>query len=121
MNEKSLYFDHDSADGQLLQALRRRGFDCLTSIAAEMERATDEEQLQFASGDGRVLVTANQGDFVRLHWQFVGGGRHHAGIVIADQRLSLSHRIQALASLFDQAPPLERRDQIWFLSSWPGG
>jgi Holliday junction resolvase len=45
-----LYVDHDSAERALVSELRRRGMDVLTSIEAGNARASDEEQLAFATG-----------------------------------------------------------------------
>ncbi len=66
--KRRVYFDHDSADGELLTDLRLRVCDCLTSQEAGMARATDHQQVAFAAVERRVIVTANQGDFTRIHW-----------------------------------------------------
>ncbi len=83
-----------------------------------MERATDEEQLEFAAREGRVLVTANQGHFARLHWECVAAGRTHAGIVIVPQLMDLKLRMQKFRNLLSTTSPEELAAQLIYLSSW---
>ena len=47
---------------------------------------SDEEQLQYASGEARVLISSNVVDFARLNRQWTANGRDHAGIVLVQQR-----------------------------------
>jgi len=65
----------------IVNGVRRRGVDILTSQDANMETASDPEQLEFARQQGRVLVT-HDADFLRLH----AAGSVHAGIVFIRQR-----------------------------------
>lgn len=82
-----LYHDEDALQGGLVAALRRAGFDCLTANEAGMRGRTDEQQLAFATSQGRVLYTKNTADFCRLDAQWRVAGRHHAGIIVlTDQR-----------------------------------
>lgn len=97
---KRVYFDQDSADGELLEDLRiRQDIDCLTSEEAGMKRAPDDEQLRFAADAGRILITANRRDFARLHSQWMREGKHHAGIVIAEQSMAVSERMRRIRLL----------------------
>jgi hypothetical protein len=43
-----LYFDEDANHGALIEALRSRGMDALTSTEAGTRGHSDEEQLEFA-------------------------------------------------------------------------
>jgi predicted nuclease of predicted toxin-antitoxin system len=56
--------------------LLRRGIDVLTAQDASQCGASDMDQLAFASGQGRVLLTFDS-DFLALHHS----GVSHAGIV----------------------------------------
>jgi hypothetical protein len=40
---------------------------------------SDEEQLRYASGDGRVLYSFNIKDYSLLHEQWIASGHEHAG------------------------------------------
>lgn len=44
---------------QLADDLRLRGFDTLTTQEAGRDRASDEEQLAFATTEGRTILTYN--------------------------------------------------------------
>jgi predicted nuclease of predicted toxin-antitoxin system len=56
--------------------LRRRGIDVLTAQDANLCGASDPDQLAFAAGLGRVLLTFDS-DFLAIHQS----GASHAGIV----------------------------------------
>lgn len=64
----------------VVEALRQVGHDVITT--AETGKAgqaySDEEVLQFAAQDDRIVVTLNRKHFIRLHRQ----GANHAGIVV---------------------------------------
>ena len=47
---------------------------------------SDESQLQWASEEGRILITFNVAHFADLHSQCMKQGRHHAGIVVSPSR-----------------------------------
>jgi len=70
----------------VLVALRARGVDCSSPTDAGLRGRADETQLEHAASIGSAIVTSNQGDFSRLHWQWVEHGRTHAGIVILTAR-----------------------------------
>jgi hypothetical protein len=67
--------------------LRARGFTAMTARDSGQLGRSDEEQLTFATGAGRVLVTHNRVDFERLHRGWLEAGRSHSGIIIARRRL----------------------------------
>ena len=59
-----LYFDEDSMQRSLVDALRLRRIDVLTAMDAGMIARPDEEHLDFAASDGRVLYSFNASDFL---------------------------------------------------------
>ncbi|MFO0808807.1 MAG: DUF5615 family PIN-like protein [Gemmataceae bacterium] len=79
-----LYFDRHIM-ARLAADLREQGFDVLTTEEAGMDTATDEEQLAFATAEGRAVVTYNIRDFAPLHEQWQSAGRPHAGVVVSQQ------------------------------------
>ena len=107
-----LYHDEDALQGVLVAALRTAGFDCLTTNEAGMRGQSDEDQLLFASRDGRVLFTKNTADFLRLDTAWRLSGRHHAGIIVlTDQRASIGTQLRAfqtMAQKFEQADMVDR-------------
>jgi predicted nuclease of predicted toxin-antitoxin system len=56
----------ENVDHAIAGGLRRRSIDVTTSTDASLLSSPDEEQLDFASREGRVLVTHDR-DLVRLH------------------------------------------------------
>src|SRR5690349_6028859 len=79
-----LYFDRHIM-ARLADDLRDRGFDVLTTEEAGLDTATDEEQLAFATGEVRAILTFNIRDFAPLHAQWLAAGRPHAGIIVSRQ------------------------------------
>ena len=63
--------------------VRGRGFDVLTTEEAGRDTASDEEQLAFAAGAGRAILTFNIRDFAPLHEQWRAAGRPHAGMIVS--------------------------------------
>jgi predicted nuclease of predicted toxin-antitoxin system len=78
-----LYLDED-VDPLLASVLRERGIDCLSTRDAENLGHSDIQQLRFATAHGRVILTFNVKDFLRLARELTHSGRHHSGIVVSD-------------------------------------
>lgn len=106
-------------DRALVRALRSRGVDVVTSADVGRRRLPDEEQLRFATLEGRSLYTCNVADFTRLHAAWLRTGLHHAGIIVlADQLTDVGTQIRALARLATTLDPDTMRDRLEFLSNW---
>lgn len=100
----------------LIRGLRARGIDLSTSEEAGLLGATDEEQLEFASSQGRVFYTFNVRDFYRLHGLYLESERSHAGIVMVPrQRYSIGEQIRGLAKLTATNTAEEMTDRLVFL------
>jgi predicted nuclease of predicted toxin-antitoxin system len=65
--------------------LRTEGFDVRTTEEADHDTAADEEQLAFATAEGRAILTYNIRDFAPLHERWLGAERPHAGIIVSQQ------------------------------------
>jgi len=76
-----LYFDED-ADARLAEALRRRGYDVQTVVAAGLLGASDDAQLAYAAGQQRALVTHNVAHFPGIHTAWVESGQQHGGLTV---------------------------------------
>src|SRR4051794_29506535 len=65
---------------QVVEALRTLGHDVLTTADAGKagQAIPDEEVLQFATLELRILVTLNRRDFIRLHRE----RSDHSGIIV---------------------------------------
>lgn len=63
--------------------LRSKGLDAVAVVEVpELLGAPDADVLAAAQQAGRVLVTENIGDFVRLDREWASMGRHHSGILL---------------------------------------
>ncbi len=78
------YFDRHII-ARLAVDLRGRGYDVLTTEEAGQDRASDEEQLAFATTRKRAILTFNIRDFAPLHKAWQIAGRPHAGIIVSQQ------------------------------------
>jgi hypothetical protein len=80
----------------VVEQLRRLGHDVLTTYESGRagERLPDDDMLDFAAGQQRVLLTHNRRHFVRLHGERPG----HCGIIVCTidpKSTALAHRIHA--------------------------
>ena len=79
-----LYFDRHIMT-RLAVDLRGRGYDVLTTEEAGKDTASDEEQLAFAAGENRAILTFNIRDFAPLQEAWQAAQRPHAGIIVSRQ------------------------------------
>lgn len=80
-----LYLDED-VNPQVAALLTAQGIDTLTTRDTGKLHSTDEEQLAFATEQGRALFTHNVRDFAALCRRCNSEGRHDAGVLYAAQQ-----------------------------------
>jgi predicted nuclease of predicted toxin-antitoxin system len=98
-------------DRAIAEGLRRRGIDVTTMINATSQGATDQEQLAFAHGERRVMVTHDD-DYLRLHQRSVP----HAGIAYCRQQpCSIGEMLRALVLIWAVLTPKEMENHVEFL------
>lgn len=103
----------------LVRALRARGVDVLTALDAGMIERSDEEHLEYATKEGRVLYSFNVGDFYRLHQEYLARGKSHAGIILArQQRYTAGEQMRRLLKLIATKSAEKMKNQVEFLSTW---
>lgn len=101
----------ECAPTAIAHGLRRRGIDITTTQEEGLLHVPDESQLDFATREGRVLVTQDA-DFLRLH----GQGISHRGIVYYDPaEVSIGRIIQGLVLIHGVLEAEDRWDHIEFL------
>jgi hypothetical protein len=113
-----LYVDEDSARRGLVQALRARGVDVVTNREAGMGQRLDEENLEFAASQRRVLYTCNISDFYELHAAWLNDGKSHAGLILGQQRYSIGEQVRRLLKLIAARSAEDMIDRVEFLSAW---
>ena len=115
----SLYLDEDTRSFGLYTALQSKGVDVVTVLEAGLMGRSDEEQLDWATAQGRAVCSFNRGDFFRLHTEYLAQGRTHAGIILAQQQqYSIGEQTRRLLNLIAAKSAEQMRDQVEFLSSW---
>ncbi|MGH7135311.1 MAG: hypothetical protein ACREHD_06195 [Pirellulales bacterium] len=63
-------------------------------------------------------MSFNVGDFVRLHGEWLRSGRHHAGLVVSEQR-PLGETLRRLLNLAAAFGAEDMCDRLEFLTNWP--
>lgn len=98
------------------QALQERGHD-VHAIDAEknLEGLKDEDVLELAISEGRVLITANVGDFLPLLTDLGEAGRFHPGCILIPNSFrneDFGPLISAIDRELQNVPPNEWTDRI---------
>jgi hypothetical protein len=94
-----LYLDQDGWVG-LAAALRDAGYDAVATEEANRKGASDEDQLAYAIGEGRAILTHNARHFVPMVRALFFEGATHYGVIISPhlEKGELLHRTIALLS-----------------------
>lgn len=101
----------------LAHILASRKIDCLTTQTAGNLGRSDEEQLMFATRQGRVIVTFDRKDFLSLAHQWATDNRSHAGIILA-KPCSLSELLRQLLRLIAQHDDEDMSNQVLWLQNY---
>ena len=112
----SLYLDED-VHTYIAHALRLRGWQALTTEEAQRRSATDQDQIHFATQNGRTIMTYNVRDFPRLHYESIASGEGHSGIIVV-KREDPSRNIRALLNLLNILSAEAMRGQLVYLNNW---
>mgnify|MGYP006274785865 CR=1 FL=1 len=113
-----LYIDEDAMDRELIRALRARNVDVISVQDTGTEGQLDEEQLNLATSQNRVLYSHNIADFCQLHTEFIAEGKTHAGIVLLSQEYSIGEQLRAILGLVATKTAEEIQNQLEFLSKY---
>jgi hypothetical protein len=113
------YLDEDTINAALVKALRNANLNVVTVADAGRLGYSDEEQLIWATEQGRVIYSFNIGDFCRLHRDFIAQGINHAGIVLASQQqYSIGQQLRGLLKLAANNSSEDMVNQLMFLSTY---
>ncbi len=112
----ALYTDED-VHAALAVELRRRGYDAESCHeAGRGNRAIpDEEQLAYATEQGRVIITFNAADYILLDQEWKAAGRQHIGIVVSPKINDLGELLRRVTHHLDTTSPDIQRDILLWL------
>jgi Domain of unknown function (DUF5615) len=114
-----LYLDEDIQEQALILARRNSGVDVITTSEANRLSFLDEEQLIWATEQGRVVYSFNRRDFSRLHSIFMAEERSHTGIILAQQqRYSVGAQLRGILNLIAAKSAEEMIDQLEYIGTY---
>ena len=93
----------------IAKALWKSNIDVLTAQQAGMLNAGDDSHLQFATAQGRVMITQDE-DFLKLHAKM-----NHKGIAYAHQRTSIGKIIEGLLLINEAMTEEEMVNHVEYL------
>jgi hypothetical protein len=101
--------------------LRRRGYDVESCQEADRgnQKISDEDQLLYATLQGRALLSYNQRHFVPLDQQWKAASRRHAGIILSPTIESLGVLIRYVQRHLDTYSQAEQDDLLLWLDTSP--
>ena len=111
------YLEEDVA-GAIAVGLRRHGCSVTTTQEADMLGAADADQLTCAASQKRAVVTYNQGEFCRLHAEYLRQSVSHSGIIIASRKAGVGETLSRLVRLLGTVAAGDMQDQINWLSEF---
>jgi hypothetical protein len=118
MSQIGLYLDEDATNNRLLQALRNRAADVISTVEAGQLSHSDADQLEWAFTNRRVIYSFNVKDFYRLHTECLEQGRSHAGIILGKQDYAIGEQLRGLLQLMAAKSAEEMKNQVEFLGAW---
>lgn len=78
---------------------------------------SDADQLAFATGQGRAILTFNVKDFVHLAREYAGSGQHHGGIIVSDH-LPFRELLRRVLALLKRHPQRDIADTLLWLQDY---
>lgn len=102
------YLDEDVIHGPgVATELRKRGIDTITALEAGRagQEISDQDQLEYATSEGRVMVTQD------LHFR---PRLPHGGLIVMQRPISLGDYILYLQLLAEQYSPGDLNDQVHY-------
>lgn len=119
MSQIRLYFDEDSGNMSLVEALRNEDIDVLTTPEANRMGYSDQDQLLWATQQNRIIYSFNMGDFCRLHNIFISDGVTHAGIIVVPrQSYSIGEQLRGILRLISEQSAEVMVNQLVFLGMY---
>ena len=103
------FYTDEQVHPGVAKGLEQEGIDVLTSQQAGMLGVADKNHLEFATVQGRALITHDQ-DFLRLHARM-----SHRGIIYTHQRTPIGKVIKGLVEITKTMTEEEMANHIEYL------
>ena len=110
MKNRLKYYLDEQVPKAIANGLKIRGVDVITVVEAGLLGATDEEHLEKAKSEKRIIFTQDD-DFLRLH----AGGKEHSGIVYAHQGKAIGTLISGLMLIYQALEAEEMINHVEYL------
>ena len=111
MSDRIKFHLDEKVSNAIAEGLRRRGIDVTTTPEVGLISASDEEQIEFALTEKRVIFTQDD-DFLRLHQANVS----HFGITYCRQRSrSIGEIINTLVLIWEWVEPDDIKEKVEFI------
>lgn len=111
-----LYLDED-VHKRVANALKLRHFDVLSAHELGRWGLSDEEQLSYATNEGRALFTYNTADYIKVYQDWLQRRKEHYGIIVSNQ-LPIGETIRRMLNLLNRLATDEIRNQIRWLQAF---
>ena len=111
-----LYLDED-INISLAARLRGHGYDVMTTPEVGNLGNSDEEQLEYATHNHRVILTHNRKHFRRLHRNWTRHAQHHCGIIVS-VRINLDELERRMLNLLRRVSGAQAQDMLFSLSDF---
>ncbi|HEY1533201.1 MAG TPA: DUF5615 family PIN-like protein [Polyangiaceae bacterium] len=107
----------ENFNGDILRGLRRRvpAIDAPRIQDVGMRGADDEAVLEWAAGEGRLVLTHDVSTLLGFAWNRVASGQHHSGVVAVSQLAPVGAVVADLALLVECSLDEEWMDRIVFI------
>jgi hypothetical protein len=111
-------FTDEYVDGRLAGQLRRRGYDAVSCAEARRhnQKISDEEQLEYATREGRAIIVYNVHDYVQLDGAWKAAGREHSGIIVAQSGTPIGSLVRWVVCHLDARTPADQYDTLLWLA-----
>ena len=110
MGKRISFYTDEHVARAVIRGLRQRGVDVLTVPETGLLGAADEDHLERAQAEGRVLFTQDE-DFLRLH----AAGVAHAGIAYAPQGTPIGQIVRGLMLIHQVLEPDDMTGHVEYL------
>jgi predicted nuclease of predicted toxin-antitoxin system len=102
------FYSNENFPIEMVNLMRSMEYNVLTSYEAGQanQKIPDDAVLEYATNEGRIVITENRQDFLKLHSTI----SNHAGIVICKADRDYAGKVQAIHEFLTQdAHPMANR------------